>query len=115
MANFAHAIMPGPVNRHRGAVSAGLIRDEHTHDPARGFAGGYFIELLGSKPASHSQMAGWGENARHWMEKYAYSAGVILVGEDPPQESNKITLHPSDKDVHDLPVPVLNYEYHPNT
>jgi len=115
MANFANTIMPGPVYRYRGAVQGGLIRDEHRHDPERGFAGGFLMELLGSAPAFHSEMAGWGEEARNWMEQYAYSAGVFLVGEDPPQESNKITLHPTDTDQYGLPVPVLDYEYHANT
>ena len=36
MANGAIAIMPGPVNAHRGARQAGFIRDEHDHNPERG-------------------------------------------------------------------------------
>jgi hypothetical protein len=32
------------------------------------------------------------------MERYAHMAGMWIVGEDMPQESNAITLHPSEKD-----------------
>jgi choline dehydrogenase-like flavoprotein len=115
MANGTRAIMPGPVNAHRGARQAGFIRDEHAHNPKRGFAGGYLIELSGTTPAGFSSSAGWGADAQRWMENFANSAGAFLVGEDPPQESNRISLHPTDKDEFNLPVPVLEYSHHPNT
>jgi choline dehydrogenase-like flavoprotein len=38
-----------------------------------------------------------------------------MCGEDPPQESNRIGLHPTDKDALGLPIPVLEYSLHPNT
>ena len=115
MANGARAVMPGPVNLHRGARQAGFIRDEHNHDPRRGFAGGYLLELSGATPTGYSALAGWGAEARSWMDGFSHSAGTFLVGEDPPQESNRITLHPTDKDSLGLPVPVLDYSEHPNT
>ena len=115
LANGLYAVMPGPVFPHRGAQQAGFIRDEHDHNPERGFAGGYLIELSGSRPDWHATLAGWGEKAQRWMEGYANTAGVFLCGEDPPQESNNVTLHPTDKDDLGLPVPVLRYKHHPNT
>ena len=115
MANAAFAIMPGPVNAHRGARQAGFISDEHEHSPERGFAGGYLTELAGTRPSWHSEFAGWGADAGAWMESFSHAAGVFLVGEDPPQESNRITLHPANKDALGLPVPVLDYSPHPNT
>lgn len=115
MANGALAVMPGPVNLHRGARQAGFIRDEHGHDPGRGFGGGYLMELAGAPPAGYSKFAGWGADAQSWMENFSHAAGVFLVGEDPPQESNKINLHPTDRDALGLPLPVLEYSHHPNT
>jgi choline dehydrogenase-like flavoprotein len=115
MANGAAAIMPGPVNLYRGARQAGFIRDEHGHNPKRGFAGGYLIELSGITPTWYSEMARWGADAQHWMENYANSSAAFLVGEDPPQEGNKISLHPSAKDERGLPIPVIEYSHHPNT
>lgn len=115
MANGAFAVMPGPVHLYKGARQAGMIRDEHAHDPQRGFAGGYLLELSGGTPELFSRHAGWGDDARVWMENYTRAAGTFLVGEDPPQETNRITVHPTDKDANGLPVPVLDYAEHPNT
>ena len=108
--------MPGPVNAHRGTRQCGFVRDEHRHDPTRGFAGGYLLEVSGgTTPANRSRLAGWGTHAQVWMEGYSRAAGLVAFGEDPPQESNRITLHPTDKDEHGLPVPVLEYSHHPNS
>jgi choline dehydrogenase-like flavoprotein len=100
---------------HRGARQTGLIRDEHKHDPRRGFSGGYLFETMASPPLFIAWFGGWGEDASSWMENYTNMAGVYLVGEDPPQESNRIHLHADDKDENGLPVPVIDYADHPNT
>lgn len=115
LSGFAFAMMPGPVNFHRGTRNLGFIRDEHDHNPERGFAGGYLIQTAAGPPDFTSSFAGWGEDAARRMENYKNMAGLILVGEDPPQESNRITLHANDKDELGLPVPVLNHTEHPNT
>jgi choline dehydrogenase-like flavoprotein len=41
-------------------------------------------------------------------------AGMWIVGEDMPQETNRITLHASEKDAHGLPVPNVHFDDHPN-
>ncbi|MCK5440079.1 MAG: GMC family oxidoreductase [Gemmatimonadetes bacterium] len=115
LAQGVSAIMPGPVNQHRGTAQTGFVRDEHRHDPRRGFAGGYLLELSGQPPFVFARKAGWGADAQRWMENYSHGAGLLLCGEDPPQASNRIGLHPTDKDALGLPIPVLEYSLHPNT
>lgn len=110
------AIMPGRVGFHRGTRQSGIILDEQYHKPGRGFAGGYIIETSSSHPVSISQhQAGWGESVTARMEQYNNMAATFVTGEDPPQASNRITLHPTDKDENGLPVPVIDYALHPNT
>jgi len=41
-------------------------------------------------------------------------AGMWLVGEDMPQEKNRVTLHPSEKDQYGLPVPNVHFDDHAN-
>jgi choline dehydrogenase-like flavoprotein len=41
-------------------------------------------------------------------------AGMWIVGEDMPQESNRITLNSDLKDQHGLPAPNVNFTDHPN-
>lgn len=112
------ALMPGPVNMHRGTMQAGGIYDEHRHDPARGFVGGYKFEVA---PYAPMKLAGqlvpgaWGRDYAAALENYRRMAGMMIVGEDMPQESNSVTLHPTQKDRHGLPVPRVHYVYHPNS
>ena len=42
-------------------------------------------------------------------------AALLIVGEDPPMETNTITLHPTRKDHYGLPVPVVHYAHHANS
>jgi choline dehydrogenase-like flavoprotein len=48
------------------------------------------------------------------MENYANMAGMWIVGEDMPQESNRVTLHPEQKDTFGLPIPNVHYDDHAN-
>jgi hypothetical protein len=48
------------------------------------------------------------------MDAYERTAGMWLVGEDLPQESNRVTLNPDVKDQWGLPVPDVHFDDHPN-
>jgi choline dehydrogenase-like flavoprotein len=114
--SLVYARMPGEVNFHRGPRQAGLIMDERYHMPDRDFAGGYYLEAAATAPDELARsINGWGEAFADEMEHYKHMAGLFITGEDPPQASNRITLHPEKKDQYGLPVPVLDYEMHPNS
>ena len=110
------AIMPGPVNFHRGTRQSGLILDEQRHDDSRGFAGGYIIETAADQPYGIAGLVGgWGQEAADYLENYSHIAGCWITGEDPPEADNRITFHDSERDAYGLPVPVLAYRDHPNS
>ena len=116
--NMVMSIMPGNVDFHRGAMVAGLIRDETRHDPTRGFVGGYVILPVPLSPenlALNTFPGLWGKGLASVMSQYRKFAGLLMIGEDPPDPDNRITLHRSDKDHLGLPVPVVHYKEHPNT
>ena len=112
-----YAAFDKPVHMFRGTTMAGIIRDESGHRPERGFAGGYEMETLSlGLPfmAAFLDPGAWGREFAHKMETYPNMAGMWIVGEDMPQESNRITLNTEVKDQHGLPVPNVNFDDHPN-
>jgi choline dehydrogenase-like flavoprotein len=112
-----YAIFDEPVHMYRGTTMAGIVLDEHHNDPARGFVGGYELETLSlGLPfmAAFLDPGAWGRDFAWAMENYARMAGMWIVGEDMPQESNRVTLHPEQKDPFGLPIPNVHYDDHAN-
>jgi len=117
MTGSVYAIFDKPVNMYRGTTMAGIISDEGGNDPNRGFVGGYEMETLSlGVPfmAAFLNPGAWGREFAGDMEGYDHMAGMWLVGEDMPQEKNAISLHPSEKDQHGLPVPNVQFDDHAN-
>jgi len=113
---YAIGIMPKPVNFHRGTRQSGIILDEQYHKPERGFAGGYIMETLGLDPWNVSNaVGGWGVDNTRFTENYTNLACLFITGEDPPEASNRISLHATQRDENGLPVPVIEYRDHANT
>lgn len=113
-----YAIMPGPVHLHRGTQMAGIIKDEQYHKPERGFAAGYELETLPafglSGFVSYAKPGGWGSDYAKDIELYRNVAGLWIVGEDMPQESNRVSLAREVKDQYGMPVAKVHYQDHPN-
>ena len=110
-------IFKQPVHMNRGTVMAGIVQDEAVYNPKRGFAGGFEFETISlGMPftAAFLNPGAWGRDYARQLEQYANMAGMWIVGEDMPQQSNAITLHPSEKDQFGLPIPNVHYDDHPN-
>ncbi len=117
MTGSVYATFDRPVNMYRGTTMAGIITDESVNDPNRGFVGGYELETLAlGVPfmAAFLNPGGWGAEFSAAMDMYDHMAGMWIVGEDMPQESNRITLHASEKDQFGLPAPNVHFDDHPN-
>jgi len=106
-----------PVRMYRGETMAGIIADEAKLDTSRGFAGGYYMETLSLGPAflaAFVEPGAWGREFTELMDAYANTAGMWIVGEDLPQETNRVTLNTAAKDQWGLPVPNVHFDDHPN-
>ena len=117
MTGSVYAIFERPVHMFRGTTMAGIIRDESRNDTSRGFVGGYEMETLSiGVPfmAAFLDPGGWGRSFTSAMDGYDHMAGMWLVGEDMPQETNRITLHPTAKDKYGLPVANVHFDDHAN-
>jgi len=117
MTGSVYAQFDRPVHMYRGETMAGLVADESRHDPDRGFAGGFYMETLSlGVPflASFVEPGLWGPEFTGIMDAYANTAGMWIVGEDMPQETNRVTLNHAVKDQHGLPVPNVHFDDHAN-
>ena len=116
MTGSVYAVFDKPVHMARGTTMAGIIQDESIHDTSRGFAGGYEMETLAlGVPfmAAFLNPGAWGREFTAAMDMYANMAGMWLVGEDMPQETNAVTLS-DEKDQHGMPVANVHFDDHPN-
>lgn len=112
-----YAQFGSPVHMYRGETMAGLIADESRHDTDRGFAGGYYMETISLGPAflaSFVDPGAWGPGFAAILDGYRHTAGLWIVGEDMPQETNRVTLNTTVTDPLGLPVPNVHFDDHPN-
>lgn len=117
MTGSVYAVFDKPVRMWRGTTMAGIIQDEARFDPSRGFVGGYELETLAlGLPfmAAFLDPGAWGREFTTALDSYENMAGLWIVGEDMPQETNRITLNHDVKDSHGLPVPDVHFDDHPN-
>ncbi len=115
---FVWGVFEKPINFWRGATLAGVVLDETRHDPTRGFAGGYHLEMAALDLPSIA-LAGfpqtlWGRELGFVMEHYRSMAGIFVNGEDLPRAGNRITLNTGVKDSFGLPVANIHVDDHPN-
>ena len=117
MTSTVFAIFDKPVHMYRGTAQSGIVMDEAPNDPKRGFVGGYQMELLPQGLPSFAENivpGAWGRERASIIDSYANIAGVWLIGEDMPRETNRITLHPDRKDKFGMPIPNVHVDDHPN-
>ncbi|GEL24264.1 2-keto-gluconate dehydrogenase [Pseudonocardia sulfidoxydans NBRC 16205] len=106
-----------PVRMYRGETMAGVIADESRLDTDRGFVGGYYMETISLGPAFFAKFVApgsWGTSLAEIVDGYLNTAGMWIVGEDMPQETNRITLSKDTVDANGLPVADVHFDDHPN-
>jgi choline dehydrogenase-like flavoprotein len=117
LTGFVWAIFDQPVAMWRGAVLAGVVEDENIHDPRRGFAGGYHLELASMDLPTLPLIGlryGWGRDFASIIDNYRFMAGTLINGEDMPRADNRITLSATLKDPYGQPAAHINCEEHAN-
>jgi choline dehydrogenase-like flavoprotein len=117
MTGSVYAVFKDPVHMYKGTTMAGIVRDEARHDTRRGFAGGYELETLSLGipfMAAFLNPGGWGADFAWYMDHYTHMAGMWLVGEDMPRETNRITLNEDVKDKWGSAAPNVHFDDHDN-
>jgi choline dehydrogenase-like flavoprotein len=117
MTASVYGVFDKPVRMWRGTTMAGIVRDEAAHDTKRGFVGGYELETLSlGLPfmAAFLNPGGWGREFTSALDSYENMAGMWIVGEDMPQETNRVTLDPNAKDKYGMPIASVHFDDHAN-
>ncbi len=112
-----YGVFDKPVKMWRGTTMAGIVQDEARLDPSRGFVGGYELETLAlGLPfmAAFLDPGGWGREFTTALDSYENMAGMWIVGEDMPQETNRVTVNEDQPDQFGLPTPNVHFSDHPN-
>ena len=117
MTASVYGVFDKPVRMWRGTTMAGIVRDEAATDTKRGFVGGYEFETLSlGLPfiVAFLDPGAWGREFTSAIDSYENMAGMWIVGEDMPQETNRVTLDPVAKDKFGMPVASVHFDDHAN-
>src|SRR5690606_35856670 len=56
----------------------------------------------------------WGREFTSALDSYEHMAGLWIIGEDMPQETNRVTLNTDVLDAFGMPTPNVHFDDHPN-
>ncbi len=115
---YVFATFEEPLNAHRSQDSPSLVADEVRNDPARGFAGGYYLHVFNAglpMLAGGVKPGAWGREVSRLIEQYDRMMGIWVCGEDMPRSEARITLDHTQTDQYGLPIPhITPVTDHPN-
>jgi hypothetical protein len=110
--------MEEEVRWYKGPPSMAICEHWNYNDDGKDFHGGYAFMSQGPLPGDWGQSLGmgrglWGMKLREQMTNYNRQAGLKIVGEVMPQESNKVELA-DEVDELGLPIPKVTFSYADN-
>jgi choline dehydrogenase-like flavoprotein len=111
--------MPEPVSQFKAPPPNTITQDFYETDPANDFVRGYSVQTVGPLPIKFAQNVAsalglWGAPLREFMYDYVHYAGLGLVGETLPEDSNGVSLHPEETDQFGLAIPVVSFGWGEN-
>ncbi|WP_298985562.1 GMC family oxidoreductase [uncultured Roseibium sp.] len=114
-----------PMRGHEGPMACSILSQEfYETDPSRDFVRGYGLHSGRSTTPMTFALGGygidnpipWGAEHREIMDNvYPYMAGLTVVSEDLPEETNCVSLDPDLTDSDGIPAPKITYRLGDNT
>lgn len=114
-----------PMEGFKGPMACSIVSQEfYESDASRGFVRGYGLHSGRYTTPMTYALGGygidnpipWGAEHRRLMDEvYPYCAGLTVVTEDLPEESNSVTLDPNLTDSDGIPAPKVKYRVSENT
>ncbi|MGI9538295.1 MAG: GMC family oxidoreductase [Desulfocapsaceae bacterium] len=114
-----------PMEGFKGPMACSILSQEfYETNPSHDFVRGYGLHSgRYTTPMTYAlggygtdRLIPWGDEHRKKMDEvYPYLAGLTVVTEDLPLESNQVTLDPELTDSHGIPAPKISYTVDNNT
>ena len=117
-------VFDAPLEGHKGPTGCCIMSQQfYDTDRARGFVRGYSFEILRGFGPVYTALWGmtagrvpWGAaHHRAYAELLDHTAGMVVICEDLPEQSNTVTLDPDLKDAHGIPAPKVAYRLSDNS
>ncbi len=117
-------IFDRPLDAYKGPVGCGLWSQEfYETDPARGFVRGYTMEITRGRGPALTALEGLGNGRIRWGQSFHddhaalfdRTAGFVMICEDLPEETNRVTLDPVLTDANGIPAPKIEYTLSDNS
>ncbi len=118
MVHANHAVwgvMDEEIRWYKGPPSLAVSEHWNYEDRGKDFSGGYAFMSQGPLPTDFagalvSNKGVFGHELRKWMGQYNHMAGLKIVGETMPQDSNRVELS-DERDALGLPIPKISFSY----
>src|SRR5262247_3547150 len=117
-------IFPERLEGYKGPIGCSIISQEfYETDPSRGFFRGYSFQVArGLSPVANAlgglgaQLIPWGADHRRVFDaRWDRSISVAVIGDDLPEERNRVVLDPDLVDSDGIPAPRINYTLSDNS
>jgi choline dehydrogenase-like flavoprotein len=119
---YVEGIFSERLDGHSGFTSNPCFSQEfYETDERRGFVRGYSLVVYGpfgplSQAWGDARPLPWGANHhREMRRRFGHTIGIAVMGEDLPEESNRVELDRSDHDVHGIPAARVTYRFGVNS
>lgn len=109
---------------YKGPIGCNIISQQfYETDLSRGFVRGYAFQVVRSSGPVHTALGGivgqrvpWGRDHRRvFQERFGRTITIAVIGEDLPEEHNRVELDPSLADSHGIPAPRVFYRMSQNS
>jgi choline dehydrogenase-like flavoprotein len=117
-------IFDEPLDGRRGPIGCSFWSHEfYGTDPSRDFVRGYMLQARRGLPPAQTALWAMARGSLPWGEShhdayarlYDHNAGLLVISEDLPEETNTVTLDPELTDSNGIPAPKVTYRVSENT
>lgn len=109
---------PWLIRQYKAPPACACSEEFYETDPRNNFVRGYALQTVSPLPISMCHTVShdgcFGEELLERMRDYNHYACVGVLGEVLPNESNSVSLHPTEKDRFGLPVPYVRFSLSEN-